>query len=138
MIEESLCNMSIAKPRSIFLDLRVRVCVGGIIIITYFKETDRNRLMDTSSCYSAGLESVNKRQFLRLKINCINHTDFLQEAESLKQRFLEKGYDCVELDRALKIADERNREHMLVPRENGCFHLWVDFFDQIFHSTLRS
>lgn len=129
-----------SKTEIHFLDLRIIVCEGGIITTTYFKETDRSRFIDTSSWYhSAWLESIPKSQFLRLKRNCTNCTNFLQEAESLNQRFLEKGYDPVELDRTLKIADERNREDLLVPRQTRQTDAFTSgFFDQLFYSTLHS
>lgn len=75
-----------------FLDLKLQLVDGDIIRSTYFKETDRNGFISTNSCHhGAWLRSVPRSQFLRLRRNCTNQDDFLQEASILKKRFLEKG-----------------------------------------------
>lgn len=100
-----------------FLDLRIRVVEGLIITSTYFKEINRNGFISTDSCHHpAWLRSVLVSQFLKLKRNCTNCSDFLREASALRETFLEKGYVPCELDHSLLRANEKDRNELLVPR----------------------
>lgn len=51
--------------------------------------------------HKSWLRSVPKSQFLHLHRNCTDTDTFKTQATILKKRFLEKGYDCAEVDKDL-------------------------------------
>lgn len=53
---------------------------------------------------------------MRLRRNCTNQDDFVQEASILRERFLEKGYDDNELEVAFRSALDRNKDDLLIPK----------------------
>lgn len=59
--------------------------------------------------------AVSKSQFLRLRRNCTFREDYLREAGHLKTRFLDKGYNPVELDRTIQEIEQRDRTALLAP-----------------------
>lgn len=76
-----------------FLDLKISVRGDSFVTSTFFKSTDRNSYIPMDSCHHAfWLRSVPKSQYMRLKRNCTEQEEFLVQAETLTQRFLEKGY----------------------------------------------
>lgn len=106
-----------ANLRYIFLDLSISIGVDGFITSTFFKNTDRNSFIPVDSCHHASwLKSVPKSQYLRLKHNCTNQTTFLEQAQILTQRFVEKGYSMQSLGTTLDVVNNTNRVDLL--REN--------------------
>lgn len=57
---------------------------------TFFKETDRNSYIPTSSCHHQ--RPVYSTPNTRLRRNCHADSDFFEQAEKLIERFLDKGY----------------------------------------------
>lgn len=103
-----------------FFDLRIKVVDGTVITTTYFKETDWNSYIDSKSCHhKSWLKLIPKSQFLRLRRNCTNHHDFVQDASILRGRFLEKGYDDNELEGAFRLALDKNRHDLLIPKSKN-------------------
>lgn len=76
-----------------FLDLEIAIVDRRIVTTTHFKPTDRNGYISTDSChYSPWLESVPRGQLLRIRRNCSSTSDFMRQAQFLKERFVAKGY----------------------------------------------
>lgn len=77
-----------------FLDLEIISNNGRLETKTYFKATDRNGYIPTDSCHhEVWLKSIPKSQLVRIRRNCSHLSDYFLQAENLKQRFCEKGYD---------------------------------------------
>lgn len=122
-----------SKTEIHFLDLRIRVENGTIVTSTFFKETDRNGFINTASCHHpAWLRSVPVSQFLRLRRNCTDLRDFHNESMSLKEKFLQKGYDVNTINNAIIKAEQRNREELLGPKPDRISN---DAFKYAFFST---
>lgn len=76
-----------------FLDLEISVVDHRLITKTFFKPTDRNRYILVDSChYSPWLKSVPRSHLLRIRRNCTDLPDFFVQADTLKSKFVEKGY----------------------------------------------
>lgn len=60
---------------------------------TFFKVTDRNGYIPTSSCHHPRWKAnIPKGQLLRLRRNCNSAEDFKIQADVIIDRFKEKGY----------------------------------------------
>lgn len=69
------------------------------------------------SCHHRSwLQSVPRSQLLRLHRNCTDKETFKVQANVLKTRFLDKGYNPNEVDCELQCALEINRESLLEVR----------------------
>lgn len=85
---------------------------------TYFKSTDRNSFIPRDSCHhSSWLNAVPRSQFLRLRRNCTDVDTFISQAEVLKQRFLDKGYNQADLDTELQRVTNIDRNTLLVTKQ---------------------
>lgn len=105
-----------------FLDLVIERKDQRFIFSTYFKPTDRNGYIPTDSCHhKSWLRSVPKSQFLRLCRNCTDIDTFKAQATVLRERFIEKRYNHIEVDqdltnvlgtdRSLLLEDKPQREN---------------------------
>lgn len=114
-----------------FLDLEVMVVEQHLEFRTYFKPTDRNGYIPVNSCHqSQWLKSVPHSQFLRLRRNCTRTSDFLAQSRVLKNRFVEKGYNCEVLDFEINKVLSIERSSTLVerPREGVDSRYRCSFF----------
>lgn len=86
-----------------FLDLEIKIVDQHLEFKTYFKPTDRNGYIPSDSCHHAQwLRSVPRSQFLRLRRNCSNISDYYAQSRVLKDRFVAKGYNARDLDAEIK------------------------------------
>lgn len=77
-----------------FLDLEITNENNKIIMKTHFKAKDRNSYIPQNSCYhKPWLVNVPRGQFLRIKRNCTNISDFEEQSTELDNTFIRKGYD---------------------------------------------
>lgn len=97
-----------------FLDLKTAVRDDKFVTSTYFKATDRNSYIPINSChYSSWLSSVPKSQYMRPKRNCTETSDFLIQANTLTNRFLNKGYSNESLQTTLNQVSLMHRKDLL-------------------------
>lgn len=76
-----------------FLDLEISIVNHQLITKTFFKPTDRNGYIPVDSRhYSPWLKSVPCSQLLRIRRNCTDLPEFFVQANTLKSKFVEKGY----------------------------------------------
>ncbi|KAJ1217543.1 hypothetical protein NDU88_005137 [Pleurodeles waltl] len=85
----------------------------------YYKPTDRNNLLPFQSFHPRSLrENLPMGQFLRLRRNCSNLSDYKKHANKLSTKLQEKDYPTHLVRRANKRARNNNRDQLLQPREN--------------------
>lgn len=66
---------------------------------SHFKSTDRNGYIPVDSCHhNAWLKSLPRSQLLRLRCNCTNVSDFVDQSLVIKHRFIDKGYVAKDID----------------------------------------
>ncbi|KAM4018944.1 uncharacterized protein ACNLHF_028338 [Anomaloglossus baeobatrachus] len=76
-----------------FLDLTITHTEGVIHTKTFFKKVDSNGYIHVSSNhYNKWLLNVPRNQFQRVRRNCTLDVDFKIQANTLKERFLDKDY----------------------------------------------
>uniref|UniRef100_A0A8C5W849 Helix-turn-helix domain-containing protein n=1 Tax=Leptobrachium leishanense TaxID=445787 RepID=A0A8C5W849_9ANUR len=110
-----------SKERVTFLDLEVYISEGTLKCKTFFKEVDVNTYINTASCHDPSwLKGVPKGQFMRLRRNCSDLSTFEQQANQLKDNFIEKGYDAIELDMVINKLKQEDRGSLLQykPKKN--------------------
>lgn len=134
-----------------FLDLVITEEEGKLITKTFFKATDRNGYIPVGSCHHPRwLEAIPKGQFQRLRRNCSKIEDFKEQADILKNSFLDKGYKSDTLESDLTKITNMEREMLLKPtaknRKNNNFervfvttfssqHWWVN---KVYEKALES
>lgn len=97
-----------------FLDLNIMVKDGRLTTTTYFQETDRNAYIPLSSCHHVSwLNAVPRGQFQCIRRNCTDISDYLQQAQVVRSRFLEKGYQERDIDETIEKVGTMDRSHML-------------------------
>ena len=113
-----ICLSYEASPLSIhFLDLEIFVENHQLKTRTYFKSTDRNGFIPQDSCHHPSwLGSVPRSQMLRLRRNCSNLNDFKVQAQTLKERFVEKGYCKLAIEEEIKKISTVDRSTLTVER----------------------
>lgn len=103
-------KFEISTSKIHFLDLNIEIKDGTFITSTYFKSTDRNGYIGQGSCHHPQwLKSVSKSQFIHLQQNCTLKRDFLEQAMTLKKRFVDKGYLSADLDTTIKAVGDTDR-----------------------------
>lgn len=76
-----------------FLDLEIFKTASGIETKSFFKTTDRNSYIPTSSChFRPWLDNFPRGQYMRMRRNCTQDTDFESQSDMLSTMFLDKGY----------------------------------------------
>lgn len=92
-----------------YLDLQIFKEDGHLSTKTHFKDTDRNGYIPTSSCHHPKwIGNIPKGQFMRIRRNCSNITDFEEQTNNLIKRFVDKGYkkrDLLTLKEQIKNMD---------------------------------
>uniref|UniRef100_A0A8C5PUJ4 Reverse transcriptase domain-containing protein n=1 Tax=Leptobrachium leishanense TaxID=445787 RepID=A0A8C5PUJ4_9ANUR len=88
-----------SKTEVIFLDLKIFVENDTIKTKTHFKDVDCNSFIERRSCHlPQWLNAVPKGQFLRMKRNCTNISDFDIQSTKLRSDCAEKGYNIQTLE----------------------------------------
>jgi len=103
-----------------FLDTIVRKDNdGGLYTTLYTKPTDtHNYLLATSAHLRHVLENAPYSQFLRLRRNCKNDTDFLVECCKMKDDYIRRGYkENIVLKHLSKVLKSK-REHLLQQKKS--------------------
>uniref|UniRef100_A0A8C5PKA4 Helix-turn-helix domain-containing protein n=1 Tax=Leptobrachium leishanense TaxID=445787 RepID=A0A8C5PKA4_9ANUR len=103
-----------------FLDLNIYIEDDCVKSKTFFKEVDNNTFIDCTSCHHAPwLKGVPKGQFVRLRRNCSDGDTYKEQALSLKQDFLDKGYDDMELVNIILELSQTDRDNYLEYKPNN-------------------
>ena len=101
-----------------FLDVRIEQQRGKLTTKVYFKTTDRNSYLSIrSGHHPAWIKNIPKGQFLRVRRNCTEYSDYVEQANTLKRRFVQKGYDESNLNDIIQEVAEVPREQCLKKRE---------------------
>ncbi|XP_071983960.1 uncharacterized protein [Engystomops pustulosus] len=102
-----------------FLDVKIKVDKEGKMETeVYRKHTATNSLLHAESAHiPSTIKGIPVGQFLRLKRICSNESNFEQQAEDLKERFLERGYSRRNIRRAYRRAKFTPRNELLCPNE---------------------
>lgn len=92
-----------------FLDLTITTLDTRISTKVYLKPTDRNSYLSIrSGHHPAWIRNIPKGQMLRVRRNCTELEDCFEQAETLKEKFIQKGYNQVVLDNnIIEIADTK-------------------------------
>ncbi|KAJ1155024.1 hypothetical protein NDU88_007760 [Pleurodeles waltl] len=102
---------TLGDPAVSFLDLLITERNGSLTTVVYYKPTDRNTLLQFQSFHPRSLrENLPVGQFLRLRRNCTELTDYKKHAQQLTDKLRARGYP----DHLLRRADKRARVN---PRE---------------------
>ncbi|XP_053577395.1 protein Njmu-R1 [Bombina bombina] len=95
-----------------YLDLNIEVKEGAIETSTYFKKVDSNNYVHQTSCHHKNWKNnIPKGQFLRMKKNCLDPQKWEEQAQTIKTKFLERGYKEELLDQKIEeIRDIERKE----------------------------
>ncbi|KAM9325141.1 NACHT, LRR and PYD domains-containing protein 3-like [Gastrophryne carolinensis] len=97
-----------------FLDLEISKRGGELVTKTFFKETDRNAYVPISSCHHPNwLKNIPKSQFIGVRRNCKEDEDYNKQAWIIGDRFINKGYDSLLIEREIK---EYGKNHRILKR----------------------
>ena len=94
-----------------FLDVTIERCNDRLKTKVYFKSTDRNSYLSIrSGHHPAWIKNIPKGQFLRVRRDCTDDSDYFEQANVLKKRFAQKGYDEINLVSMIQEIAEKPRE----------------------------
>lgn len=101
------------------LDVTIEQYEGKLKTNVSFKATDRNSNLSIKSGHPAWIKNIPKGQFLRVWRNCTEDRDYLEQADKLKSRFIQKGYEEPSLDNIIQQVAELPREQCLKKKNTG-------------------
>ncbi|XP_063781355.1 SCO-spondin-like [Pseudophryne corroboree] len=106
-------------PRTInFLDVTLEAREGKIYTSNYYKEVATNSYLHYQSAhYPPWKRNIPKGQFLRLRRNCTDRKKYLEQAESMLEAFVSRGYPEPPLRRTMGEVADIDRDILLRPRE---------------------
>ncbi|CAJ0945806.1 unnamed protein product [Ranitomeya imitator] len=101
-----------------FLDVLVQKSDDGTVgTENYRKPTATNALLRWESNHPRPLKrGIPKGQYLRLRRNCSDISNFKEQADDLRRRFLERGYPDHVLNEAYKSSLTKERRDLLVQK----------------------
>lgn len=103
-----------SKERVHFLDMWVEKNNGSLSTTLYRKETDKNTLLLASSFHPTPLKrGLPKSQFFRLRRICETTEDYIDKANDMKDRFLQRGYPIHWVEKAYNTALNKSRAALL-------------------------
>lgn len=118
-----------------FLDLEITSMNGHLETKTFFKTMDRNGYIPTDSCHhTAWLKSIPRSQLMRIRRNCSHLSDYFQQAEMLKSRFCEKGYNTSQINEEIRQVALIEKTSLLTTQPKGpteSKHKWSIQYIQI-------
>lgn len=125
----------ISRDRIHFLDLEIFKTVSGIETKSFFKVTDRNSYIPTSSCHHRPwLDNIPRGQYMRMRRNCTRDVDFETQSDRLSAMFSDKGYGNEFLKKERDKVRHLNREDLLRDRigtrdddDNGSTSVILDY-----------
>lgn len=86
-----------------FLDVTIQKEEGALKTKVFFKPTARNSYLSImSGHHPAWIRNIPKGQFLRVRQNCTEDSDYFTQAEMLKCKFVQKGYEETEMNEMIK------------------------------------
>lgn len=108
-------TMSGSKKCVNYLDTKVfRTQQNTLAVDPFKKETDRNTYLHYSSFHSRALRNnIPYGQFLRIRWNCTNYSDFSQSSKDMQRDFLARGYPKEIVQDASRQAKEWDRKDLL-------------------------
>ena len=122
-----------------FLDVTIQREANKLKTKVFFKPTDRNSYLSINSGHHpAWIKNIPKGQFLRVRRNCSDANDYLSQAQTLKNKFVQKGYDEPALNTMIEEIAAIPREKCLekkVEQPNNNQHQWG--FLSGFHAQYR-
>lgn len=100
------------------MDLTIIRQGNGFITKKYLKKTDRNGYIPLSSCHHPNcLSGILNSQYLRIRWNCTDTSNFLRQSEVIRKRFVEKGYPKDTLDSTIQQVVSTDRAGILAPKK---------------------
>ena len=103
-----------SKDEVIFLDVRTKIEGSKIKTITYSKPTDSHSYLDFDSCHpSHNKTSIPYSQFLRMRRNCSEWTDFICHSLRLMTHLNLRGYPYEILHNSIVRVNQKTRSEVL-------------------------
>lgn len=100
-----------------YLDVTVMKGATNFYTKAYFKPSDRNSYIPIQSGHHPRwLRNIPKGQFMRIRRNCTEDTDYYDQASLIKQRFVEKGYKESSLNHIMQEVGNTTQNNLLEPR----------------------
>lgn len=87
--------------------------------IAHFKTTDRNAFIPLSCYHDSWLKSVPRSQFIRMRRNRTELSDYKVQAQILKGRLVEKGYVAETLEDVIEQVGMIERSSLLEEKNRG-------------------
>ncbi|KAJ1172432.1 hypothetical protein NDU88_004279 [Pleurodeles waltl] len=109
---------TLGDPAVSFLDLLITERNGSLTTEVYYKPTDCNTLLQFQSFHPRSLrENLPVGQFLRLRRNCTELTDYKKHAQQVTNKLRARGYP----DHLLRRADKRARGPRVLDGDKHCY-----------------
>lgn len=106
------------KQQIHYLDVLVMKEEDKLSTKAFFKTTDQNSYIPVQSGHHPQwLRNIPKGQFMHIRRNCSQDSDYAIQAAVIKQRFIEKGYNEPSLDKMIEEVGKSSQELMLIPKE---------------------
>lgn len=122
----------------IFLDVTVMKYENLLLTKAFFKATDRKSYIPVhSGHHPLWLRNNPKGQFMRICRNCSRDEDYFAQAQQIKSRFTEKGYNVHDLDKVIHEVGLAPQEWCLQPRESIRIRNIIGGFIGSFHEQYK-
>ena len=110
-------TMEKSTEKVIFLDTWVKTGKNkNLEVELYSKPTDTHNYLHFSSYHQSHTKRAGPfGQFLRVRRNCTNTSDYEKHSEKMKQHYVDRGYPAKHVEAARKTALNRNRKDLLDP-----------------------
>ena len=96
------------------MDVTVKLNDGKITTTVYSKPTDSHLYLDYASCHPPHVvKNIPKGQFLRLRRICSTTQDFIVNAKSYIQHFINRGYNKEDVEKAARDAMKTSQDDLL-------------------------
>ncbi|XP_069624236.1 uncharacterized protein [Ranitomeya imitator] len=117
---------SMSSSTVTFLDLQVILENGSIVTKLFRKPTATNSLLDYRSFHPVHTRmGVPTGQFLRVRRNCTDDSDFQREARELTTRFKNRHYPHGSISRAYQRASAHTQDSLLEPRTRVLYRTYL-------------
>lgn len=127
-----------SKEQIHYLDVMIMKGTSQLMTKAYFKSTDCNSYIPVQSGHHPQwIRNIPKGQFMRIRQNCSQDTDYVLQTEQIKQRFVEKGYNEPFLDKLIGEVGSQSQQSSLIPKERqqNSKHEWgfISGFHEQYH-----
>ena len=83
----------ISEQSAAFLDMDISLKLGKLTTSVHYKATDSHSYLDHHSLHNPSMKnSIPPSQFLRLRCQCSDDTDFKEKAEEMVEFFIQRHY----------------------------------------------